>query len=104
MWKAVENFFQFSSIHRKNSKKWRIGDKKRPFIPHFFDLSTNKSKIFVFYLFGKLMSYPQFCVKKRKKSHLSSRNYLVCAFFEKVIHNSLKNRVDNLFFIHIRRG
>lgn len=104
MWKAVDNFFQFSSIHRKNSKKWRIGDKKRPFIPHFFDLSTNKSKIFVFYLFGKLMSYPQFCVKKRKKSRLSSRNYLVCAFFEKVIHNSLKNRVDNLFFIHIRRG
>ena len=50
------------------------------------------------------MSYTQFCVKKRENSHLSSKNYLVCAFFEKVIHNSLKNRVDNLLFIHIRRG
>lgn len=73
-------------------------------IPCFFDLSTRNFKIFFNDLFGKLMSYPQFCVKKRENPRLSSKNYLVCAFFGKVIHNILKNRVDNLLFIHIRRG
>lgn len=75
-----------------------------PVIPRFFDLSTRNFKIFLNDLFGKLMGYPQFYIKKREKPRLKSKDFLVCAFFIKVIHNTLKNCVDNLLFIHILRG